>query len=241
MMSALLLIIIVFTIIATIAIAAVGPFITRRLSLKANLSVICSYLVLLLAFSVISCAIPSSALMEAIDPIQSVEYFETGGTVIASGIREGTFEAPAGFVKTEASFDVPSEHVVISRAEDVSSVIYVGTKGVDAPDNGTDAIDVYSYVTGYINIADDDYTIQADPPTAELTDGVLTILPAKQRSLQLISFNDRMMVPQFFDSVQNIHGGGSFGYLAVVVLLPPGVTYSGSGTEPLSALLSPTN
>jgi hypothetical protein len=240
-MSALLLIIIVFTIIATIAIAAVGPFITRRLSLKANLSVICSYLALLLAFLAISCAIPSSALLAAIDPIQIRPFFENSDMVIAAGIREGAFEAPDGFVKTEASFDAPPEHVVISGAGNELGTVYVGTKGVDAPDNGKNTVDVYSYVKGYINFADDHYAIQVDPPTAQLTGNALSIQPAKQRSLQLISFNDRMTVPQFFHSVQNIHGGGSYGFLAVVVLLPPGVTYSGGGTEPISALLSPSD
>ena len=231
-MASLLLILI--AVITIIAVAAVGPLITRRLSLRVNLAIAGGYLAVMLLSSVICAIIPASALRSTLDPVKASESFENAGRNIGVALQAGSLEAPEGIDMSVLSFDAPAS-VVLPEAEAFQGVVYVGIKGEDVPDDGRLTVDVRSYTCGFVVFNDTYYAIPVDPPSVILEDGVLTVTAAPEKTVNLVRFNDRSTVPQFFDTDASAYGGGTYAFQLVVVLLPPGTACTGG--EPLSALI----
>lgn len=230
--SIILGIILLAVIIAVVA--AVSP-IMRRLSLRANAMIILGYLSVLIVLSLFIYAIPDAALKTPVDP-DFIVNFEHTEQVVAAGIRDGSFDVPEDCLKAVSTFVLTSSDIKIASDKSLPGLVYVGTKGIDTPDDGSGKIDVYSYSEAYVSLGNGIYDAPMLPPSVSFDNAVLSISNVEQKTNEFIVFNDKNTLPQFFDSKPDFNGGGIHSYLAVVVLLPPGVSYSGSSAEPLSAL-----
>lgn len=220
------------------AVVAIGPFITRRLGIKTNLVLIGGYLALLITLSVICIFIPSSALKATIDREKASQSLDSGNSIISAGISAGSFDAPEDFTKTETSFEATSDRIHITGAADLFDEVYVGTKGVDIPDNGTNKIEVYTYVFGDVSFNGTYYPAQIDAPTVILDHANhLYINAAAEKSVDLYQFDDLYAVHQFSGTDYSSGGGNASSSTLVIVLLPSGVTAEGSGYQPLSSFL----
>lgn len=238
-MTSLLLIIII--VVAIGGVAVIGPLITRRLSIKVNLYIILGFLAALTVLSVICVLIPSSALKTPVDPEKVAHYFDGGEAIIGEGIHAGNFDAPEGFIKTESSFDIQAGNVTIFREAQLTFV-YVGIKGVDAPDNGNNKIDIFNYSSGNVSYNGLNYNVDIDPPKCVFENGAypkLSFMSNEKKSVDFYQFDDRYAMPQFFGTVMSSGGMGVTTCQINIVLLPPGVTYSGDGAVPLSCLGTP--
>lgn len=223
------------------AVVAIGPLITRRLRTKTNLLLVGGYLTLLVVLSVICIFIPASALVANIDPALTTDNIPSDQS-IAAEINTGSFDAPEGFTKTETSFDTASDRIRITGSGDLLGGVYVGTKGVDVRDNGTNKIDVYSYVSGDVRFNGTCYPVQIDAPEVILDQtNHLFINPAAKKLVDLYQFDDLFTVQRFSGTDYSSSSGSSSSCLVVIVLLPPGVTAELSGTLPLSSLLQPVS
>lgn len=230
-MASLLLIII--TIIIIVAVIVLGPLVTRMLNVKINILLIGGYFTVLVVLLVICLLIPSSALKSPANPGQAAEYLENDHTLSAR-IKAGNFDAPEGCTQNTDTLDASSGSITVSTASDLLGMVFVGTKGVDAPDNGNQKIDVYSYVSSHVIFNDTYYDTQIDPPIISLAHNILAINAADKKRVDFYQFSDGYAIQQF-SGVDGSHwGGGSVTFLTVVVLLPPGVTATGSGYQPLS-------
>lgn len=214
------------------------PFFSRRLSLRANVVIILGYLSILVILSLSSFAIPPWALQQPVDPDISLTGFQNSDTVIADGIRNGTFEAPEGCLKTVNAFDISIDSIAVSHHDGLPGLVYVGTKGVDAPDNGNGKIDVLTYVDGYVYFNGNYYDYSIEPPAVSIDNSDFYISGIEKKTLHLIQFNDRTILPQFFDEAETSHSFGAHSYLIVVILLPPGIDATGDIT-PLAELGQP--
>jgi hypothetical protein len=223
------------TIIVLVAVGVAGALTTRRLSLRVNLVVACGFLAILLVLTLGSLLVPASALKPPLDPVKTSGIYNAAVANIAAGARSGSFDAPEGFVKKVNSFDAPADHISLSVAEPVSGAVYMGTKGADAPDDGSGKIDVYSYTCSLISINDTFYAFNVEPPAAEMNNAGLLVYQSVKKPLDVYIFSDRSTVPQFFNTDTSHQGSAVRICTVVVVLLPPGVTADyGYPVEPLS-------
>ncbi len=218
-----------------------GLFVRRGLSIKVNFILIGCYLALLAVLTGLCYIIPSSRLVAAADPEKAWRNFNNGESAIKQSIIDGSFDPPEDFYKAEYSFDLPGDDIRITADPQLFNTIYVGTKGADAPDNGRKTIDIYSYIGGNATFNGEYYNILTnDHPVIKLINKTLTIRPVTDIRLDFHRFDDKDAVPFFFEDWNpDYYFSGTSGFQCVIVLLPPGVSYTGDRAEPLSAFLSP--
>jgi hypothetical protein len=220
-----------------VAIVLIGPLITRRFSIRANFAIIGVYLAILIALSA-ACALISPSALKTPAGADMAEGPPPLGQELLSDIGRGDFDAPDGFTKFENSFDVTGDSISISAH--IYGAVYVGTKGKDAPDNGNGKIDVYSYAAGTVRINGTNYVEPMESPdyTYQNSAGPALEITQKEEKKQvdLYRFDDAALIRQLSGDSVSTGSGSSSASLAVVVLLPPGVSYTGNGTEPFSAL-----
>ena len=236
-MSVILLLLIV--VIGIIAVAAVGPLFARRMSVRVNLIIAGGYLAVLLLLSAVCTLIPASALKAELEPVTTSGIFNDAARTVGAVINAGSFDAPEGITQAHDTLSAPLGAVELSVAPNLSGAVYIGTKGTDVPDDGRNTIDVYGYACGHVVFSDTYYDIPVEPPSAALENGTLSVNPAEEKTVDLFRFDDRNTLPQFLGTDGAAYGGGTYALQLVVVLLPPGVGYSGDGALPLSELTKP--
>jgi hypothetical protein len=241
MTAALLVNFFILAVIVGLVGLVLGLLIRRGLSVKINFIVIGCYLALLAILAGLCFIIPSGRLVAAADSEKTLRNFSNGESAIRQSIRDGSFDAPEDFYKEAYSFGGPAGDISIYADPQLYNTVYVGTKGVDAPDNGSAAIDVYSYIGGTANLSGNYYNILTnDHPLIGLQGKSLSITPAGEIRLDFYRFDDRDAVPYFFaNGPTDYFFSGTRGFQCVIVLLPPGVSYTGDNTEPLSAFMKP--
>ena len=240
MTMALLSNLLILALIGVIAGLVVGLFVRRGLSIKVNFILVGCYLALLAVLTGLCYVIPSSRLVAAADPEKAVRNFNNGESAIRQSVIDGNFDAPEDFYKEEYSFDLPAGDITIYADPQLFNTVYVGTKGVDAPDNGRATIDIYSYIGGTATLNGNYYNILTnDHPAITLANKTLTIRPVTDIRLDFHKFDDKDAAPYFFENWKlDFYFSGTSGFQCVIVLLPPGVSYTGEKAEPLSVFLN---
>jgi hypothetical protein len=231
-MSSLLFILIV--VLLVIAVAVFGPRFLRALGIKLSLIIIGAYLSVLVILTVITLLISPSALRQPAAPALDANRL---GEALSFSLPSGNYDAPEGYTSTANSYQLSADSITVSGQ--IYGEIYIGVKGTDVPDDGSGQVDVISYAAGSMSFDGADYPVPINLPVCDYIDGALTISPAPEKgTVTICRFDDARTVTPFLGSDYS-SGYGSASELAVVVLLPPGVTCTGDGTQPLSALLKP--
>ena len=217
-----------------VAVTFIGPGITRRLNVRLSLYIAGGYVALLLLLSVVCWAIPSAALKPEMRA-DEVAHFQGSGT-FDTNLKAGIFDAPDGIARADRSFATVSDHITIVRPDNTPGQIYVGMKGAGIPDNGSRMIDVYIYTAGYMNYKGMNFAAPPTVPDVTLDESRLFVKLSAGRVVNLYEFNDQYTIPQFTGVDTTSSSWGSSAMLAIVVLVPPGVTVESSGcvTLPVS-------
>lgn len=218
----------ILLIILIVAIVVVAPFIAKHLHIKVNLFIVCGYLTLLVAFSIISLLLPGGALIKAGKGVQPAGIGYTGDlNIFYKRISAGNFDAPSGYIKAVKSF-TPNGKTIFLKNSISTFVIYVGTKGIDAPDNHNGKIDVYYYGGAYVSFNGTNLTPKVQTPLISYDGKTLAIKNVGQITLNYYSFDDRYTARQFLSQSNDDGDSISSNCIEqVVVLLPRGVTISG--------------
>ncbi len=239
----LLLLLVIIAILLLVSRARRGTRVrrSRGLSIKVNFIIAGCYLAVLVILTAVCYVLPAGPLIPAADPEKAMQTIEDGDAALRQSIRDGSFDAPESFDKTISSFDFTGSHIDI-QADSMLYIyksVYVGTKGVDAPDNGSTTIDVYSYLGGYGVLRGQYYNfLTSEHPIVELPRQTLYLKQPPRLELEFYKFDDKDAVPFFFQGDQPDYNFSRSGFQCVIVMLPPGVTYTGDGTEPLSNFLN---
>lgn len=193
-----------------------------RLSVKRNIFIISGYLVLLIMLSVACFLLPSNQLLTTTEASIDDSY---GVLQMYPAILKNDFGNIEGCTRAEYNFAPQGNSVTIKSDSDLSWCTYVGTKGVDAPDNGDGKIDVYSY--SYASVVIDNSTsfdIPVDPLLFSFNQDNLILTYGENRKLDYACFSDRLSTAgQFFDADSSSDSRPTSSQI-VIILLPPGVT-----------------
>lgn len=205
------------------AFAIVFPRITKGLSARLNLLIACGYLVLLIGLSAVCLMIPASSLVWAETPTISDGYVHYDNAVW-SNLFSGNFSAPDGLTQTVTSLKPQSKTIAVKGLSNFYNV-WVGRKGVNAPDNHNGKIDIYRYSEAPISYAN--YKYHPKPPLLKYTykGSLLEFRAVPQSNYVVYSFDDRLSAEQFYTESNSLYYINS--YELVVVLLPKGVKISG--------------
>ena len=227
MATAMLIFVPVIVILVTAALRFIGPGVTRRLNARLNFCIAGVYIAVLLLLSAVCWATPSSALKQEVRG-EEVALFQSPGIFDAS-LKAGIIDTPDGITRTDRSFTTASNHVTIVRPDNLPGQIYVGTKGAGIPDNGSRTIDVYIYTAGYMSFKGMNFAAPPTVPDVTLDGSLLFVKLGAGRVINLCEFSDQSTIPQFTGVDTTSSSWGSSAMLAIVVLVPPGVTVESSG------------
>lgn len=222
--------------VSLLAIIVISLLVARKLSLKINLYIICGYVCVLAALTVICFCIPSSALKTDIGPARNVDFYQSAND-LGARLSSGNFDAPEGFTKTETSFDLQTNNITISSS---NFLTVLAIKGVDVPDNGDNKINVYSY-TPHMRYNNLYYTVPIEPTKFIFSKGVyptLNINFHEQNQVDFYRFDTTYALPQFIGTDISTVSAQMNAYQIVVVVIPSGISYSTSGTMPISELIT---
>jgi hypothetical protein len=226
--------IIAFLIIVIIIIGIIGlaPFAVKRLSAKLNFRIIGGYLAVLIVLSLVCLLLPGGVLVKGADTSQEAGNPDANAY---QRITAGDFDAPDGFTKTEKDFDPLGGSVRVTCGENLEGMVFVGTKGVDVPDNGDGKIDVYSYSSATVNFGNMYFVPEIGAPDLAYSGGNLTVSAASQKEKDFYQFDDGYALGQFFSGQRSLNSG-SIVIKEIFVLLPRGMTASGTGFVTVASL-----
>lgn len=204
---------------------------TVRLGVKLNICMIGCYLALLVMLSVVCFFLPSNHL-------QTLTSSHTAyGTDLLQTILDNNFGDIEGCLRAEYAFSPQSNSVSIQLEDNIPQNVYVGTKGVDAPDNGDGNIDVYSY--SYATAEMDKiprFDVPIEPLLVSFNQDNLTVKNPENKAVRYYCFDDQILsAGQFFNTTLSSSGGSSCCQI-VAILLPPGVTCTNADVQSFSQL-----
>jgi hypothetical protein len=231
-MNMAILLIFAIIIIAVMAFRFLVPLIGRLLSVKLNFKVVSAYLCILILFSLIPLFLPRGNLLKT-SPAQIIS--PSGFTYMNQmyrNIQNGDFSAPSDLELIYNHSYAANYHGF--TLNDTNVGVYIGTKGIDAPDNDDGRIDAYYYSLplkiANINLA------AKDAPEISF-DGRTLNMKSTNYIAEFYSFNESRLAWRTENSTQQILNqvtGVTFN--ALVILLPRGVTISGGNYSPLKDL-----
>jgi hypothetical protein len=227
-----ILLIFAIIIIAVMAFRFLVPLIGRLLSAKLNFKVVSAYVCILILFSLMPLFLPRGNLLKT-SPAQNILPSGFSYThQIYKNIQNGDFSAPSDLELIYNHSYAANYHGF--TLNDTNVGVYIGTKGIDAPDNDNGKIDAYYYSLP-LKIANIDFATK-DAPEISFDNTHLNInqpyFPA-----EFYSFDDGRLAWHTEHSTQQILSqvnGSTFN--AMVILVPRGVTISGSNYSPLKDL-----
>lgn len=212
--------IIILFLIVLIVMIFTGPKLSGLLNARSNILTVVCYLGLLSALSLVCFLLPSGALAQKVSP----SYYLNSMASLSKQVKTGHYGVPKGFTGTHQSYSLSGQSVSItSTSGDIS--VYLGTKGVDAPDDHSGKIDVYCYCQ--YDLEADSYRLSATmQPSALFFNG---------KSLDIKSLNPKTMVTgyafdyasQFFNSNEFYRFENNATQIAVI-LVPKGVRANGN-------------
>jgi hypothetical protein len=216
-----------------IALIIIAPFVIRRLSVKTNFFIIGGFLSLLIVLSLIGLLLPSSVLVKSASPSLNAGNSERPLSIIERVIT-GNYAAPDGFTKTECNFEPRNSVVKLSTGNNLfTGQVFVGIKGEDVPDNGDGKIDIYSYMSTSFDVRDVNFAPETDPPVIQYNNDILTLGNATQKAKNYDWIDDSYSIGQFLSGDQSFNSGSMLTE-EIYVLLPHGVSASGTGFQRLS-------
>lgn len=142
-MNMAILLIFAIIIIAVMVFRFLVPLIGRLLSVKLNFIVVSVYVCILILFSLIPLFLPRGNLLKT-SPAQIIS--PSGFTYMNQmyrNIQNGDFSAPSDLELIYNHSYAANYHGF--TLNDTNVGVYIGTKGIDAPDNHNGKIDVYYY------------------------------------------------------------------------------------------------
>jgi hypothetical protein len=231
-MNMAILLIFAIIIIAVMAFRFLVPLIGRLLSIKLNFKVVSAYVCILILFSLIPLFLPRGNLLKT-SPAQIMLPSGFSYThQIYKNIQNGDFSAPSDLELIYNHSYAADYHSFTLNNNNVG--IYIGTKGVDAPDNHDGKIDVYYYSLS-LKIANIDFAAK-DAPVISFNKQAFNI-NQPHFTADFYSFDDGRLAWRTENSTQQILAQTTcVTFYALVILLPRGVTISGSNYSPLKDL-----
>jgi hypothetical protein len=213
----------IFILLILVVLGVLSPIFSKRFKLKTNLFIVGGYFALVVLLSLITLILPGNALVKG-DSIAPTSEDFAGYDTLCTRIAAGNFTPPDSFVKKGVySFEPQSKSVNISlQSGNVNFV--VGTKGKDAPDNGSGKIDVYCYLPKKTTISFNGISINPvmQDTVVSYSDNSLIVNCGKAKSYNYYRFSDGYAARQFFyiDDSLSMDSNSE----VIVILLPEGVT-----------------
>ncbi len=208
-------------------------FVSKRLTVKSNFIFIGAYIGVLIVLSFMTLLLPSVALINGSTKGLSAVNNPMG--TLYQNITAGNFGEIGGLAKN-AEYSFAAKGSITFYNNDVSNSNgvseYVGVKGVDAPDNGDGKIDVYCYTSSY-NFSGTYVTLKVPAPKVSFCNNQLKISASQQTTADFYSFDDKLTNPENINDTINSEFAGC---QMIVVMLPHGVTVSGTGYQTLQDL-----